>query len=65
MSVTAVLASNGVFRKAMDTQFIIIVDKDTMVSIIYTQNAMMLLYTKSPRYTMVYIAYPKFSCGIL
>merc|ERR1712020_842723 len=26
---------NGVFRKAMDTQFIIIVDKDTMVSIIY------------------------------
>ena len=32
---TAVLASNGVFRKAMDTQFIIIVDKDTMVSIIY------------------------------
>ena len=33
--VTAVLASNGVFRKAMDTQFIIIVDKDTMVFIIY------------------------------
>ena len=32
---TAVLAWNGVFRKAMDTQFIIIVDKDTMVSIIY------------------------------
>ena len=32
--VTAVLASNGVFSKASDTQFIIIVDNDTMVYII-------------------------------
>ena len=32
---TAVLASNGVFSKASDTQFIIIVDNDTMVYIIY------------------------------
>ena len=32
---TAVLASNGVFSKAPDTQFIIIVDNDTMVYIIY------------------------------
>ena len=28
---TAVLASNGVFSKASDTQFIIIFDNDTMV----------------------------------
>ena len=33
--ITAVLASNGVFRKVSDTQFIIIVDNDTMVYIIY------------------------------
>ena len=32
---TAVLASNGVFSKASDTQFIIIVDNDTMVYITY------------------------------
>ena len=32
---TSVLASNGVFRKVSDTQFIIIVDNDTMVYIIY------------------------------
>ena len=32
---TAVLTSNGVFRKVSDTQFIIIVDNDTMVYIIY------------------------------
>ena len=32
---TSVLASNGVFSKASDTQFIIIVDNDTMVYIIY------------------------------
>ena len=32
--ITAVLASNGVFSKASDTQFIIIVDNDTMVYII-------------------------------
>ena len=31
---TAVLTSNGVFRKVSDTQFIIIVDNDTMVYII-------------------------------
>ena len=33
-SSTSVLASNGVFRKLSDTQFIIIVDNDTMVYII-------------------------------
>ena len=33
--ITSVLASNGVFRKVSDTQFIIIVDNDTMVYIIY------------------------------
>ena len=32
---TSVLASNGVFSKASDTQFIIIVDNDTMVYITY------------------------------
>ena len=32
---TAVLTSNGVFRKVSDTQFIIIVDNDTMVYITY------------------------------
>ena len=32
---TAVLASNGVFSKASDTQFIIIVENDTMVYITY------------------------------
>ena len=33
--ITAVLASNGVFNEVSDTQFIIIVDNDTMVYIIY------------------------------
>ena len=62
---TSVPASNGVFSKASDTQFIIIIDNDTMVYITYPKFNDAVVHKIAERYYAIHKAPKILLCYII